>query len=456
MIIGPEDDPWGILGTHDTDRRTFDDHEVNFVRSVANVLATAIGRHGYEEELLRQRAQLEAMNTVNEVVREVTEAVTEQSTREQIEVAVCDRLAAQDGYEFAWIGEVDVHSQTVELRTESGVEGYLDDVTISVDPDDERSQGPTGRALRTGEIQTTADVHADDRYEPWLGHVEEYGFRSTAAIPIVHDDSVYGVMSVYAEEPHAFEGRERDVVAQLGEVVGHAIAATERKRALMSDEVVELEFHIQDVVHALGIGDESAGTIRLDHTIPLADDDYLVYGTTTADGVATVEALTDALPHWSDVSFRDAEGDTAFELRLSEPPVLSALASLGGSVEEAVMEDGDYVMTLHTSPGGDVRRIIEAVQDAYPQAELQKRRQFTREETVSPTSTQGVLGDLTDRQRAAVEAAHHAGFFQWPRESSGEEVAAALDVSSPTFHQHLRKAEKKVFDALLAPAAGSA
>lgn len=56
--------------------------------------------------------------------------------------------------------------------------------------------------------------------------------------------------------------------------------------------------------------------------------------------------------------------------------------------------------------------------------------------------------DLTDRQRAAVEAAYFSGFFEWPRDSSGEEVAESLDITSPTFHQHVRAAENKVFTAL--------
>ncbi|MFC7028414.1 helix-turn-helix domain-containing protein [Halomicroarcula sp. GCM10025710] len=45
-------------------------------------------------------------------------------------------------------------------------------------------------------------------------------------------------------------------------------------------------------------------------------------------------------------------------------------------------------------------------------------------------------------------AAFHAGFFEWPRDVTGEDLAASLDVSPPTVHQHLRKAQRKVFAAL--------
>ncbi|AHF98659.1 histidine kinase [Halostagnicola larsenii XH-48] len=40
--IGTSDDPWGVLGAYTGTRREFTDHEVTFVRTVANVLASAI------------------------------------------------------------------------------------------------------------------------------------------------------------------------------------------------------------------------------------------------------------------------------------------------------------------------------------------------------------------------------------------------------------------------------
>jgi PAS domain S-box-containing protein len=42
VVIGSLDDPWGILGTHTTEQREFTEHDANFVKSVANVLASAI------------------------------------------------------------------------------------------------------------------------------------------------------------------------------------------------------------------------------------------------------------------------------------------------------------------------------------------------------------------------------------------------------------------------------
>jgi len=63
-----------------------------------------------------------------------------------------------------------------------------------------------------------------------------------------------------------------------------------------------------------------------------------------------------------------------------------------------------------------------------------------------------VAEDLTDRQRAALEAALYSGFFEWPRDASGEDVAEPLGIAPPTFHQHLRKAQRKMFEAVFSTA----
>jgi len=449
VIIGTAAEPWGILGTHDTESKSFSEQDVNFVQSAANILASAIARRADEQILIRQRKLLAALNNLQEVVREITDAVIDQSTREEIESVVCERLAASDSYEFAWIGDTDHRTQTVQVRTEAGVENYLEDISISVDPESEHSEGPTGRAFLTGETQTSQHIQTDPRYSPWCDHAESYGYQSSAAIPIAHEGTVYGVLNVYSDRPNGISGREQTVITQLGEVVGHAIAAVERKRALMSDTVVRLGFHIGDIDSMLGL-DAVEGTVSLDQAIPVTDGEYLVYGTVSRDGIELLETFVDQLPYWDEFAIHDWEDTdvTTFEARLEEPPVLTALANAGGALAEAGIDDGTYHMTLELPPSADIRSIIETVQCVYPSAEMLTRQQTTR--TTQSASPIFELSDqLTDRQSAVLRAAYYAGFFEWPRELSGGEVASSLDIAAPTFHQHLRKAEKHVFDSLV-------
>jgi predicted DNA binding protein len=82
-------------------------------------------------------------------------------------------------------------------------------------------------------------------------------------------------------------------------------------------------------------------------------------------------------------------------------------------------------------------------------AELIARRQGS--ETIRGTKHfREILEDaLTDRQHEVLMTAYHAGFFEWPREASGEELADVLDIAQPTFHEHLRTAQQTLLQTLL-------
>jgi len=304
--------------------------------------------------------------------------------------------------------------------------------------------------LRTGETQTSQHIQTDPRYEPWRDHAEAYGYQSSAAIPIVHEGTNYGVLNVYSARQNGIVDREQTVITQLGEIVGHAIAAVERKRALMSDTVTELGFHIGDLGSMLDV-DDAAGTVDIAETIPVSDGEYLVLGTVTQSAEDLLETAVDQLEHWIDLSIHDRQNDgvASFEARLTDPPVLTALVNAGGALVDAGIEDGSYHMTLQLPPGGDVRSVIDTVQTVYPDAEMLTRRQTTSQPVQLSSPELTISEQLTDRQSAVLRAAYHEGFFEWPREVSGEDVADSLDIAASTFHQHLRKAEKCLFDTLV-------
>ncbi|SFG04723.1 PAS domain S-box-containing protein [Halopelagius inordinatus] len=60
-VVGPVEDPWGVLGTYATDRRSFTEQDADFVRSVANVLTAAIEDAETKRHLRRRESELEEM-----------------------------------------------------------------------------------------------------------------------------------------------------------------------------------------------------------------------------------------------------------------------------------------------------------------------------------------------------------------------------------------------------------
>ncbi len=442
VVVGEE--PSGTFCFYDMEPRDepFSDWEVTFVEHLGQWVAKELEQRRYVE-------QLHALNEVNQVVYEVADAVIEESTREEIEQRVCESLAATDSYLFAWIGQPDPETEAVELRAEAGVEGYLDDVTITIDADAEKGQGPTGRALKTGEVQTLQRVDVAPEYEPWRDVADAYGFRSSAAIPVVHEGTTYGVLNLYTERSDAFEGQEREMVQLLGRIVGHAIAAADRKQALLSDSMIELELRTTDVFSELGLSEPPTEPVEIEAAVPRGDGEYVVFGRAAPEDRAFIDELVANQSNWTDL-VRVEEGDDRlrFEALLTDPPVLSRLAAVGGRLGQAVVEGSDMHFEIQLPPQTDVRRTLDAVRDAYPGTNLVSKQQVSAERATDNHGVQSTLDELTDRQLESLRTAFYAGYFEWPRETSGEEVAELLGIAAPTFSQHLRGAERTVFGAL--------
>ncbi|WP_123538255.1 helix-turn-helix domain-containing protein [Halosimplex salinum] len=64
-------------------------------------------------------------------------------------------------------------------------------------------------------------------------------------------------------------------------------------------------------------------------------------------------------------------------------------------------------------------------------------------------ASESVAGELSARQREAVEAALDAGYYDEPRRATVEDVAAELDCATATAAEHLRKAESTAMSALV-------
>ena len=56
---------------------------------------------------------------------------------------------------------------------------------------------------------------------------------------------------------------------------------------------------------------------------------------------------------------------------------------------------------------------------------------------------------LTDRQEEVIRHALEAGYFEWPRDVTSDELAAEMDISRATLLEHMRKAESKLLASAL-------
>ncbi len=425
-----------------------DDLDVDWKVGVVRDVSERVAR---EHELERQRERLAALNDMNRVVRGLTEAVIEQSTRTEIEQTVCDGLTASDSIQFAWIGDVDGGAMTVRPRAEASIEDSLDGESVPFDIDEPGRSDLIGRAVKTRERQVVKDLADSEEHGRLMDYANDQGFRSAAVIPITHEGAIYGVLNVFANSQGAFTGRMGDAIDHLGDHIGHAISALDQQRALTSDEVVEMEFRVPDVFGTFDVP-SADGRITFDRAVPVGDGVYLEYGIATPEMLEVFESLVENLPHWESVQFLasvSGEEGSRFELRLTEPPLLSSLTAIGGYVDRLVLEGGDFLVRLHAAPSADLRRVTEVMEDEYPTAEMLSRRQVTRNYPEINPPSHVLVEELTDRQRTALEVAFFSGYFESPRPVSGDQLAETIGIAGPTFHQHLRNAQKTVLEHVL-------
>lgn len=156
------------------------------------------------------------------LVRTIQSALVRAQTVEEIDTGVCEAIVEAKPYAFAWIGEYDGEDETVTPRASAGLDaGYLDAVEITAD-DSRMGQGPTGRAIRRRTVQTVQDITSASEYEPWREEALERSYRSSAAVPLHHGETLYGVLNVYVQHTCAFDEDERALLGDLGETIGNA------------------------------------------------------------------------------------------------------------------------------------------------------------------------------------------------------------------------------------------
>ena len=121
-----------------------------------------------------------------------------------------------------------------------------------------------------------------------------------------------------------------------------------------------------------------------------------------------------------------------------------------GAVPRTITSHGDVTNVVTELPhGSDIRAFVEMFQRQFPDAELLARSGRSRPLQTQQAFRSEPLDRLTERQQEVLRAAYFSGFFEWPRGDSGTEIAEALDISQPTFHDHLRATERKLFEMLL-------
>ena len=468
-------DRYVTLNEHGLVRIEFGPGEVtDNVEELLNLLAAnavaALDRVRHESELVRHQEalaerneELERLHELNDLLRRVNGALVEAETLQEVADAVCETLIEADAVEFVWLGESYRNGgDPTPIASAGDSDGYLDELLDVAAGDtgndresdnregDGRESGdrePSHRSLDDGVPIGITDVSDGLNGSRWRRRALRRGYRSVISVPLSYDDLQYGVLSVYADSRSTFGGEFGDLLGMLGETIGDAINSIETRRSLRSESLVELDLEVEADPPDGGVLPRIAaaigGPIQVDGTVPQGDDRSLVYFTADGDPSDVAESV-----HAVE-SIGAIEGDPngRIEASVAGDTLPDRVIAHGGGIDRLVVESDRLDVTATFPRSADVRRIIEHLEERYGPVELRARRDRTEEH--GRDAPKAFSEELTDRQREAVRTAYLGGYFEWPRGSTGEEVATAMGITQPTFNRHLRTAERKLFDAFL-------
>jgi len=444
----------GVFIAGSTDVDAFDDVTRELADLLAATAEAALDRVSRESqlreqdrELQRQNDQLTTLNHINRTIREIDQALVQSETREEIDHTVCERLTADGRFQFAWIGSADSANETLTPQAWAGTDqGYVDTQSFPVSPN---SVEPAGRTAATGDVTLVSNVAADLRAAAWRKDAISRDFLSVLSIPLVYNDLSYGVLTVYADTPDAFDETIQTVLAELGETIAAAISASERKRALLTTSMTRVEYAVSAPSFVLTqLAGAADCTVTYEGGVQQTASGNHVFVTVEDAPLDAVVAAADGLTVFEDVQ-RIRGGDTGgvLRLQLSEPFLATELADHGAVLQSATATQATTTLVIDVPGAGDARHVTELVRERFGDVELTSKQ--TREQASEHGFYASVLERLTDRQLEVLETAYYSGFFESPRKATGEAVADSLDISPQAFYQHIRTAQRKLFAALI-------
>jgi PAS domain S-box-containing protein len=192
----------------------------SFPRTQSRIALTDITeRKRAEEELRLANRSLQALSECDEIL---VRARDENTLLQEI----CRIIVERCGYRLAWVGYAeDSGEKIVRPVAQAGrAKAYVGGAKITWGGD-ERSEGPTGTAIRTRKPCSVRNILSDPRFEPWRSDAIRNGFASSIALPLIVDGVVIGAMNIYAEEPDAFNETETRFLTDLADDLAFGIVA---------------------------------------------------------------------------------------------------------------------------------------------------------------------------------------------------------------------------------------
>jgi PAS domain S-box-containing protein len=288
---------------------------------------------------------------------------------------ICQAIVEFGSHRMAWVGLTDGSGRKdVRVAAVAGFEdGYLNQLKISWDESCEAGRGPTGIALRTGEVVLCNDFQNDPRTVPWHRAAAERGYAAAVCLPLKNAGKNFGVLVLYNGQKNAFNQNELALMAELADDLAYGIHALRTAQAAAEFEGRQSRLRLELATEAaeLGIWEWNVLTDKIQWSAQM----FKIYGVAPTDDLSVDYSV------WRNAVLPE-------EVRVQEA-MLQATVHSGGSGFRSFRirraNDGNYrhieaVETVRRNNNGQVEWVLgtnlDITERKHAEAEIIQARDF--------------------------------------------------------------------------------
>jgi PAS domain S-box-containing protein len=198
----------------------------------AGVTLNATARKQAEESRALEAEKLRRLNRALRAIGRSNQALLLATNEAALLEETCKIVVDECGYAMVWVGfREEDEAKSVRPAAFFGLdEGYLASLNVTW-ADTERGRGPTGTAVRTGQVGQCRNMLTDPRFLPWCAETTRRGFASSAALPLLAEGQPFGALTIYSREPDGFPDDEIKLLAELAGDLAYGIAVLRLRAA---------------------------------------------------------------------------------------------------------------------------------------------------------------------------------------------------------------------------------
>ena len=173
----------------------------------------------------RKQAELkvERLSKLYASLSQCNQAIVRCQNESELFPVLCRDVIHFGGMKMAWIGVVNDQGHIEPVASYGVGTEYLENVEVSVDASLPQGQGPSGIAAREDKPFWCQDFQHDPATAHWHARGAQFGWGSSAALPLHRKGKVIGLFSVYSSDANAFDEAAQNLLIEMAMDISFAL-----------------------------------------------------------------------------------------------------------------------------------------------------------------------------------------------------------------------------------------